>query len=250
MATPLPNAGTEDPKSSAGPDLDAVDKEISKQVEKDIIENDEKITSNNLSTPTTKGVSFNVTEPTPLDTPTSTGQATPPRKSSRSSRRVSLPLNRMTSILTIESFDNVATPFDFAAILKILEELYRIVPLSAMISGVPMLLALDADAGNELIRRPGDGRNGAWVLERRRAIKETVVFAWKKLGQQWKLDQIGDLANRVRRYILILLGFRVRADKRRLTECQNHGLYPFINLLQNSQSSHHQIKHVLSSLMR
>ena len=60
-----------------------------------------------------------------------------------------------------------------------------------------MLLALDTDAGNELIRRPGDGRSGAWVLERKRAIRETVVFTWKKIGQQWNLGQVEDLANTV-----------------------------------------------------
>jgi hypothetical protein len=62
-----------------------------------------------------------------------------------------------------------------------------------------MLLALDADAGNELIRRPGDGRSGAWVLERKRAIRETLAFTWKKVGQQWDIGQIEDLANKVSR---------------------------------------------------
>jgi hypothetical protein len=103
----------------------------------------------------------------------------------------------MTSFANIESFDNVATPYDFAAILKILEELHKAVPVAAMVSGVPMLLALDTDAGNELIRRPGDGRSGAWVLERKRAIRETVVFTWKKVGQLWNLGQLQDLANTV-----------------------------------------------------
>jgi hypothetical protein len=60
-----------------------------------------------------------------------------------------------------------------------------------------MLLALDTDAGNELIRRPGDGRSGAWVLERKRAIRETIVFTWKKIGQFWRIGQLEDLANTV-----------------------------------------------------
>lgn len=150
-----------------------------------------------------RGVSFNITEPTPLDTPTETGQATPTgqgtpsRKASRSLRRVSLPLNRLNSYAVLDSFENVATPFDFSAILKVLEELYKAVPLSALSTGVPMLLALDADAGNELIRRPGDERTGSWVLERRRAIRETVAFCWLRISQQWGIQPVQDLANKV-----------------------------------------------------
>ena len=190
-ATPLPT-GAVDSKSPTPPDLERVDKAIAKEVGKD---KDETNGKDRFDSRPEKGVSFNVIEPTPLDTPT--GTSTPPRKSSRASRRVSLPLKRMTSFAAIESFDNVATPYDFASILKILEELHKAVPTAAMISGVPMLLALDTDAGNELIRRPGDGRSGAWVLERKRAIRETVVFTWKKIGQFWKIGQLEDLANTV-----------------------------------------------------
>jgi hypothetical protein len=186
-ATPLPTAEV-DSKSPTPPDLDRVDKAIAKEVDKDD-------TKDRSDSRPEKGVSFNVTEPTPLDTPT--GTSTPPRKSSRAARRVSLPLKRITSFAAIESFDNVATPYDFASILKILEELHKAVPTAAMISGVPMLLALDTDAGNELIRRPGDGRSGAWVLERKRAIRETIVFTWKKIGQFWRIGQLEDLANTV-----------------------------------------------------
>lgn len=164
-----------------------------------------------------KGVSFNITEPTPMDTPSGTGQGTPPvagvggsgtgqltpRKNSRSAsaaaRRVSLPLNRLNSSAVLESFDNVATPFDYSAIIKILEELYKAVPLAATATGVPMLLALDADAGNELIRRPGlgDERNGSWAVERRRAIRETIAFSWLRLGQQWGAQDLQAVATKV-----------------------------------------------------
>lgn len=145
-----------------------------------------------------KGVSFNITEPTPLDTPTGTGQLTPSKRNSRSIRRVSLPLNRLDSAAPVlESFDNVATPYDYSAILKILEEVYKAVPLSALSTGVPMLLALDADAGNDLIRRPGDENHGSWVLERRRAIRETVAFCWNRLGERWGIREIENLVNKV-----------------------------------------------------
>lgn len=148
-----------------------------------------------------KGVSFNVIEPTPSATPNdiTNGSSSPLRKSNRSLRRVSLPLQRLGSFAPLSSFDNVATPFDFAAILKILDDLHAIVPSAALLSGAPMLLALDANAGNELVRIPGDGRSGAWVMERQRAIRETVVFIWRRIGDRWNIREISLITNKVRR---------------------------------------------------
>jgi hypothetical protein len=148
-----------------------------------------------------KGVSFNVTEPTPTDTPN--GTVTPPRKASRANRRVSLPLNRLNSTVNLTSFDNVATPFDYAAIVIILDELHTAVPIAAVITGVPMLLALDRDAGAELIRRPGDGRAGAWVLERKRAIRETVALVWRRVAEWWGVEAVEELAEKVGLYCVL-----------------------------------------------
>ncbi|ORY35419.1 hypothetical protein BCR39DRAFT_509555 [Naematelia encephala] len=144
-----------------------------------------------------KGVSFNIIEPTPSTTPgTGSGSGTPPKRSSRAARRVSLPLNRINSSGVLSSFDNVATPYDFAAIIKILEELNAAVPAAALYTGAPMLLALDKDAGTELVRRPGDGRQGAWVLERKRAIREVVAIVWRRLGDKRGVKVVEDLANK------------------------------------------------------
>ncbi|OCF37807.1 protein EFR3 [Kwoniella heveanensis BCC8398] len=143
-----------------------------------------------------KGVSFNLTSPTPSSTPPTNGTSTPPRKNSRPARRPSLPLNRLQSYVNLSSFDNVATPLDFAAALKILDELYTLVPTTALMTGVPMLLALDKDAGNDLVRRPGDGRQGAWVLERKRAIRELVCLVWRRIGERWDAREVDNLANK------------------------------------------------------
>ncbi|WVQ99870.1 hypothetical protein IAU59_007013 [Kwoniella sp. CBS 9459] len=143
-----------------------------------------------------KGVSFNLTSPTPSSTPPTNGTSTPPRKNSRPARRPSLPLNRLQSYVNLSSFDNVATPLDFAAALKVLDELYTLVPPAALMTGVPMLLALDKDAGNELVRRPGDGRQGAWVLERKRAIRELVCLVWRRIGERWDAREVDELANK------------------------------------------------------
>jgi hypothetical protein len=145
-------------------------------------------------TQTTKGVTFNVTEPTPVSTPGGSGNYTPPRRGSRPSRRVSLPLNRLNSSTILQSFDDVATPFDYAAIVSITKELYAIAPLTALLTGVPMLLALDRDAGTELVRRSNDARAGAWVLERKRAIRETVAMIYQHIGQVWDIPSVSQLA--------------------------------------------------------
>lgn len=148
--------------------------------------------------PGKNGVSFNLTEPTPSATPgdTTNGAATPTKRR-RGSRRVSLPLNRLDSSLVLAHFENVATPFDFAVIVKIQYELHDAVPYAALFTGVPMLLALDRDAGTELVRRPGDGRQNAWVLERKRSIREVLALIWKRLGDRWGLQELADFANKV-----------------------------------------------------
>nr|P0CN37.1 RecName: Full=Protein EFR3 [Cryptococcus neoformans var. neoformans B-3501A] len=146
-----------------------------------------------------KGVSFKVTEPTPGETATQTqsgsGATTPPKRNSRS-HRPSLPLNRLQSYTHLSSFDNVATPLDFAAALRILDAMHMVVPVAALVTGAPMLLAVDRDAGNELVRRPGDGRAGAWVLERKRAIRELVSLVWRRIADRWGIVEIDDLANK------------------------------------------------------
>lgn len=147
-----------------------------------------------------KGVSFKVTEPTPGEIATQTqfesGAITPPKRNSRS-HRPSLPLNRLQSYTHLSSFDNVATPLDFAVALRILDVIHMVVPVAALVTGTPMLLAVDRDAGNELVRRPGDGRAGAWVLERKRAIRELVSLVWRRIGDRWGIVEIDELANKV-----------------------------------------------------
>ncbi|WVR07413.1 hypothetical protein IAU60_004454 [Kwoniella sp. DSM 27419] len=142
-----------------------------------------------------KGVSFNLISATPSATPPHNGSATPPRKAQRTARRPSLPLNRLNSYVQLNSFDNVATPLDFSAALKILDDLHTLVPVPALLTGVPMLLALDRDAGNDLIRRPNDGRQGAWVLERKRAIRELVALVWRRIGDRWSVADVEHYAN-------------------------------------------------------
>lgn len=144
-------------------------------------------------------VTFTVSEPTPIATPQesmnrrgtmngmttprsiASGNATPPRKPMRGGRRVSLPLNRLQTVTDLSSFDNVATPYDYTAILQILQALHSAVPSASLLSGSPMLLALDRDAST-LIHTPGDQ---AWVSERRTACRETCALAWRSIAYKW-----------------------------------------------------------------
>ncbi|BEI81965.1 hypothetical protein CcaverHIS002_0211250 [Cutaneotrichosporon cavernicola] len=167
-------------------------------------------------------VSFVVSEPTPVDTPTGTishvpngndrshagaaatsasangagtpgsGAVTPPRKPLRGGRRVSLPLNRLITVTEPGPFDAVATPFDYAAILALMGELHAAVPSAALETSAPMLFALDSDAGNELTRRPG--MSGAYVLERRRAVRETLLILWRHISRSWGVFSVLGMA--------------------------------------------------------
>lgn len=157
-----------------------------------------------------KGVSFNITQPTPSTTPGENGSgANTPTRKRRGSRRVSLPLTKLDSNVAISSFENVATPFDFAMMICILEELHIAVPSVGLLTGVPMLLALDRDAALELVRRPGDGRSGSFVLERKRSLREVCAIMWKKLGDKWGIREITAYANKVSRAcsLAIVYGF-------------------------------------------
>lgn len=155
-----------------------------------------------------KEVAFRLTEPTPTATPTADtsteGDSQPqtPRKIMairRASRRMSLPLNRLDSTLPpLSSFDNVATPYDFTALVQILDRLHAAVPIQALTTGAPMLIALDRDSAQQLIRRPHDGRSNASVNERKRAIRELLSHIWITLGRQWEIPALESHAENVR----------------------------------------------------
>ena len=145
-----------------------------------------------------KGVSFIIDDSGTTVTPTaSAGGSTPPRKNSKTPRRASLPLTRLVSSTVLASYENVATPHDLAAILEILNTLHEMVPIAALVTAVPMLLALDHDAGLELVRRPGDERAGSWILERKRLIREILGHTWLQIGERWSTVNIVRIANTV-----------------------------------------------------
>lgn len=129
-------------------------------------------------------------------TGTPNGRASPPKKGQHR-RRVSLPINRLGSSTDLAQFDNVATPFDYAFILRVLDELHKSVPVAALSTGGGMLLALDADAGTELQRATGRHETpGAWVLERKRACRETVAIGWRRIAARWAVTPVVQLADR------------------------------------------------------
>jgi hypothetical protein len=103
----------------------------------------------------------------------------------------------MSSMTDLTQFDNVATPFDYAFILKVLAEMHKSCPVAALGTSAPMFLALDADAGNDLQRLAGQYESaGTWVLERKRACRETAAIAWHRIAAVWGVGSVVELAGR------------------------------------------------------
>lgn len=98
----------------------------------------------------------------------------------------------------LPSYDQVATPFDYANILEIIKRLDAVAPVANLARGGPVLLAMDRHAGEKLIQQPGSD-SGTYVLERKRAIRETVTWAWDMIARRWHLTEITALCKKVSR---------------------------------------------------
>ena len=86
----------------------------------------------------------------------------------------------------------VATPFDYANILEIVKKLDTVAPLANLMRGGPVLLAMDRHAGEQL-----HPCSQSFTLERKRAIRETVTWAWDIIGRRWQRDDITALCRKV-----------------------------------------------------
>ena len=121
----------------------------------------------------------------------------------RSSKLVSLPLHRMNRSpfeMTINedvSGDTgaspaaVATAEDYLALSAILSTVLHELPLEGISTIVPMLIAIDRDAGQILIPTPG-ATNNAFLAERRRACKEVVCCAWKEIAAHYSIYELSN----------------------------------------------------------
>ena len=81
----------------------------------------------------------------------------------------------------------VATAEDYLALSVILSTVLHELPLEGISTIVPMLIAIDRDAGQILI--PGASDN-AFLAERRRACKEVVCCAWKEIAAHYTISEL------------------------------------------------------------
>jgi hypothetical protein len=128
----------------------------------------------------------------------------------RSSKLVSLPFHRMNhtpfsgAISEDISGDTeraptaVATAQDYLALSVILSTVLHELPLEGISTIVPMLIAIDRDAGQILIPTPGVKTN-AFLAERRRACKEVVCCAWKEIAAHYSLLELSNTIDQVSR---------------------------------------------------
>ncbi|GAA5992038.1 hypothetical protein JCM5350_006259 [Sporobolomyces pararoseus] len=82
-----------------------------------------------------------------------------------------------------------ASPFDYSSITHLLETSHRIGSATAVLEGVPMLLALDRQAEEWV--KGSDGRERS--NERLQASKEIVAYAVRQIGRSWKIREIEQL---------------------------------------------------------
>ncbi|KAG8758554.1 plasma membrane localization protein [Serendipita sp. 396] len=117
------------------------------------------------------------------------GEFSPPdsnRRRSRhqnGSRKLSVALN----LLDGNHVGLVATPSDFAHLRYILLSAHQQVPCRAVLTGVPMLLALE-----QATRKPSNDLNSGAV----RAIREVICHTWIAIGHIWEAPAIVESATK------------------------------------------------------
>jgi hypothetical protein len=86
-----------------------------------------------------------------------------------------------------------ASPYDYANLLTILTTVHKVLPVRAALTGVPMLLALDAVTRSQ---SDTDGQSGH---ARRRATREVVANVWAEIGKVWSCPEVEEVAKAVSR---------------------------------------------------
>ncbi|GAA5896006.1 uncharacterized protein JCM6883_001685 [Sporobolomyces salmoneus] len=79
-----------------------------------------------------------------------------------------------------------AAPFDYSSIRFLLEACHRLGSTTALLEGVPMLLALDREA--EEWCRGGGGREAS--TERMQATREIVAGTMREVGKKWRVREV------------------------------------------------------------
>jgi hypothetical protein len=156
------------------------------------------ITTKSIGTP-----SRAIPTPRPRDNDASEQGGPPPSLlSRRSSKLVSLPIHRINHSTLRETIsehpsmeasaggaETVATAYDYLALSVVLVTALRVLPVEGITTIVPMLIAIDSDAGHILVRQPNE-EDDAYLSERRRACKEVVCSAWREIASHYTLHDL------------------------------------------------------------
>lgn len=124
-------------------------------------------------------------------------QAEDTEENAPSRRSVALPRSRKMSVMQrllrnvpskLSSFANVAaTLSDYAHMLAVLRAVQTNLPIRGLLTGVPMLLALDGALQNETSTDPAS-------LQRVQAIREVLAQTWLAIGTVWDCAGVTEIA--------------------------------------------------------
>lgn len=114
----------------------------------------------------------------------SAGTITRSRKASNTQRLLECTPQKVSSA-------SLASLSDHALILHVLTAIHEEVPIRGLLTGIPMLLSLDAASEIE-------DDSDLSVRQRARALKEVITRVWLVIGQVWECAELIKLAERVR----------------------------------------------------
>lgn len=148
------------------------------------------------------GPSVNILPATPVTECTSSGGATESRDSPHSQRqprrsvtlqprKASVIQRAIEAVTSRVSTSTAATASDYAHILAMLTAVHEQLPVRGLLTGIPMLLALDGAT------RISDSIDAA-TLQRLWTIKEIIARVWLVIGKLWDCMELIDIAKKVR----------------------------------------------------
>ncbi|KAJ9108922.1 hypothetical protein QFC21_000243 [Naganishia friedmannii] len=136
----------------------------------------------------------------------------PPLIARRSSKLVSLPVHRMNGVAFGETITEhalvddrnetrvVATPGDYLALSSIIDTTLHALPIESGIIIIPMLIAIDNDAGRILVARSNDNDEDDefFSMQRRRACKEVACSAWQDIAMHYSISELLNTVDQIR----------------------------------------------------
>ena len=126
------------------------------------------------------------------------GQSQQPSKSRHSaslraprSRKLSVPLSLLDHGSSSECLP-AATPSDYTHLLHILTSIHERLPGRALLTGVPMLLALQS------VSLQQTNNEEEYANEKRHAIRELLARVWGVIGKVWECEEVSATAQKVK----------------------------------------------------